>query len=121
MTERHFVLVVEDDPLQMMMAGDIVEDAGFQPVYAKNADEAPKVLESRSDIQIVLTDVNMPGSMDGLQLTAIVHERWPPIGIMVVSGDTPREATALAQRSQFLNKPYAPDRAIRGLKTLALT
>ena len=54
------------------------------------------------------------------QLYSIINERWPPIGILVVSGDTPREATALPQRSQFLNKPYAPDRVIRGLKTLAL-
>ena len=119
MTEKTIVLVVEDDPLQMIMAGDIVEDAGFEALFANTADKAVTLLESRDDIGIVFTDVNMPRSMDGLQLAAIVHERWPPIGILVVSGDTPREATALPQRSHFLNKPYAPDRVIRGLKILA--
>jgi two-component system, response regulator PdtaR len=118
MTKKTLVLVVEDDPLQMMMTGDVVEDAGFEPLFARNADLAIEILESRDDIGILLTDVNMPGSMDGLRLAALVNDRWPPIAIMVVSGHTLIEHTSLPQRSRFFNKPYAPDQVIRALKTL---
>ena len=80
------VLVVEDEMLLRMRAVDIVEDAGFTSVEAVDADEAVAILESRSDIAMVFTDIQMPGSMDGLQLAHIVHKRWPPIKIILVSG-----------------------------------
>ena len=64
------VLVVEDEPLLLMLAGEIVEDAGFEPILAHKADEAILILESRDDISIVFTDVRMPGSMDGIRLAA---------------------------------------------------
>src|SRR3954463_13527800 len=80
------VLVVEDEMVLRMRAVDIVEDAGFTPVEAINADEAIAILESRSDIDLLFTDIQMPGSMDGLKLAHAVHDRWPSIKIILVSG-----------------------------------
>ncbi|MET0246935.1 MAG: response regulator, partial [Sphingomonas sp.] len=76
------VLVVEDEPLQRMLAVDLVEDAGFVAIEAENADIAILTLGHRSDIQAVFTDIDMPGSIDGLKLAACVRDRWPPIEII---------------------------------------
>src|SRR5213080_3824427 len=80
------VLVVEDEMLLRMRAINMVEDAGFTAVEAVDADEAVAILESRSDIALLFTDIQMPGSMDGLKLAHAVHERWPAIKIILVSG-----------------------------------
>src|SRR5277367_2584044 len=84
--KRLVVLVVEDEPLMLMDALDLVTDAGFEAIGAKNADEAIRILENRNDIRVVFTDVNMPGSMDGIKLAHAVRNRWPPIEIIVTSG-----------------------------------
>jgi CheY-like chemotaxis protein len=80
------VLIVEDDALISALAVDIVEDAGYRPLEASNADEAVALLESRTDIAVLFTDINMPGSMDGLKLAHAVRGRWPPVKIIMVSG-----------------------------------
>src|SRR6202163_3884564 len=99
------VLVVEDEMMLRMRAVDIVEDAGFTPIEAVNADEALAILESRSDIDLLFTDIQMPGSMDGLKLAHAVHERWPSIKIILVSGKlTPTEAEKPIH-SRFFGKP----------------
>jgi DNA-binding NtrC family response regulator len=116
--KKPVVLVVEDDPIQMMIAGDLVEDAGLAPIFAQNADQAIVMLEGRDDIRIVLTDVDMPGSMNGLRLAAIVRNRWPPIQLVVVSGHMLVEHAELPARSRFFNKPYAPDKMIGTLRSL---
>ena len=76
------VLVVEDEMVLRMRAVDIVQDAGFVPIEAVSADEALKILESRDDISLLFTDIQMPGSMDGLQLAHATHSRWPHIKIV---------------------------------------
>jgi CheY-like chemotaxis protein len=99
------VLVVEDEMMLRMRAVDIVEDAGFIPIEAVNADEALAILESRSDIDLLFTDIQMPGSMDGLKLAHAVHERWPSIKIILVSGKlTPTDAEKPIH-SRFFGKP----------------
>ncbi len=99
------VLVVEDEMLLRMRAVDIVEDAGFTPIEAVNADEALAILESRSDVDLLFTDIQMPGSMDGLKLAHAVHERWPSIKIILVSGKlTPTDSERPAD-SRFFGKP----------------
>ena len=99
------VLVVEDEMMLRMRAVDIVEDAGFIAIEAVNADEALAILESRSDIDLLFTDIQMPGSMDGLKLAHAVHERWPSIKIILVSGKlTPTEAEKPIH-SRFFGKP----------------
>ena len=80
------VLVVEDEALLRMHATDMIEAAGYTVVEAANADEAVLILSQRMDIRIVFTDIDMPGSMDGLKLAAMVRDRWPPIELIVTSG-----------------------------------
>ena len=99
------VLVVEDEMMLRMRAVDIVEDAGFTPIEAVNADEALAILESRSDIELLFTDIQMPGSMDGLKLAHAVHERWPSIKIILVSGKLTPTESEKPLHSRFFGKP----------------
>src|ERR1700704_6553691 len=99
------VLVVEDEMLLRMRAVDMVEDAGFTAVQAINADDALAILESRSDIELLFTDIQMPGSMDGLELAYAVHERWPLIKIILVSGQLTLTDAEKPVDSRFFGKP----------------
>jgi CheY-like chemotaxis protein len=99
------VLVVEDEMLLRMRAVDMVEDAGFTSVEAVDADEAVAILESRSDIALLFTDIQMPGTMDGLGLAHSVHERWPPIKIILVSGQLKLANIDIPDNSRFFGKP----------------
>jgi CheY-like chemotaxis protein len=99
------VLVVEDEMLLRMRAVDMVEDAGFTPVEAMDADEAVAILEARSDIALLFTDIQMPGSMDGLKLAHAVHQRWPPIKIILVSGQLKLTNLDIPVDSCFFAKP----------------
>lgn len=117
-TEVPNVLIVEDEMMLRMRAADIVEDAGFRPVEAVNADEAMSILESRSDISLLFTDIQMPGSMDGLKLAHAVHDRWPGIKIILVSGQvTPSDAEKPAD-SRFFGKPLSVDKMIAELQAM---
>jgi CheY-like chemotaxis protein len=102
------VLVVEDDFLLRMDAANIIKDAGFDVLEASNADEAIAILESRNDVAVVFTDIQMPGSMDGLKLARAVRGRWPPIKIVTTSGQCVVEASDLPEGGRFLPKPYSP-------------
>ena len=111
---RPVVLVVEDDHLLRLDATDMVESAGFEVIEAANADEAISILESRNDIAVVFTDIQMPGSMDGLKLARAVRGRWPPIKIVTTSGLRIIEETDLPEGGRFLPKPYSSVQ-VRGL------
>jgi DNA-binding NtrC family response regulator len=100
------VLVVEDSPVILLSAVELVTTAGFASVGAENADEAIAILEARSDIGLVFTDVEMPGTMDGVKLAHYIRERWPPIHLIVASGRTIVEEGQLPARSRFFSKPY---------------
>ena len=91
--------------LLRMRAVDMVEDAGFTSVEAVDADQAVAILESRSDIALLFTDIQMPGSMDGIKLAHAVHERWPPIKIILVSGQLKLATIAIPADSRFFGKP----------------
>jgi CheY-like chemotaxis protein len=112
------VLVVEDEPILRLHALDIVEEAGFTAIEAKNADEAIAILESRSDIALLYTDINMPGSMDGLKLAHAVRDRWPPIKIVVVSGHVQVDENQLPSDSRFFGKPFEAQKMISELREL---
>jgi CheY-like chemotaxis protein len=99
------ILVVEDEMLLRMRAVDMVEDAGYTSVEAVDADEAVAILESRSDIALLLTDIQMPGSMDGLKLAHTVRERWPPIRIILLSGQLRLADLEIPADSRFFGKP----------------
>ncbi len=112
------VLIVEDELVLRMRAVDIVEDAGFVPVEAVSADQAMTILESRSDISLLLTDIQMPGSMDGLMLAHAVHDRWPSIKIILVSGQVkPTDADKPAD-SRFFSKPLSDRQMIAELQDM---
>ncbi|HEY6732588.1 MAG TPA: response regulator [Roseiarcus sp.] len=117
---RLVVLVVEDEPLLLIDAVDLVTEAGFEAIGVKSADEAIRILESRDDIRIVFTDVNMPGSMDGIRLAHAVRHRWPPIEIIVTSGLTLANVQELLpERGVFFPKPYTPAQVASALHRLA--
>ena len=117
-TEVPNVLIVEDEMVLRMRAVDIVEDAGFRSIEAVNADQAISILESRSDISLLFTDIQMPGSMDGLKLAHAVHDRWPAIKIILVSGQVnPSEAERPAD-SRFFGKPLSVEQMISELQAM---
>ena len=107
-TRRPVVLIVEDEFLLRMDAVDMITAAGFEAIEAANADEAIEILEARPDITVVFTDIQMPGSMDGLKLARAVRGRWPPIKIVATSGHVNVGETDLPEGGRFLPKPYSP-------------
>ena len=111
---RPVVLIVEDEFLLRMNSVDMIRAAGFEPVEAANADEAIEILETLRDITVVFTDIQMPGSMDGLKLARAVRGRWPPIKIVATSGLMNVAESDLPEGGRFLPKPYSPDQ-IAGL------
>jgi CheY-like chemotaxis protein len=116
---KAIVLVVEDEPLVRMGAVDMIEDAGFVALEAGNADEAVRILEARTDIRIVFTDIDMPGSMDGIKLAAAVRGRWPPIEIILTSGHSKIRDEEIPERGVFISKPYDPRQVIATLQRMA--
>jgi CheY-like chemotaxis protein len=91
------ILVVEDEVLIRMMAVRVAEDSGFEALSAASADEAIGILESRSDVRLVFTDVNMPGSMNGLRFAHAVRGRWPPAARHISPRQRHRERLARAR------------------------
>src|SRR6476659_8346143 len=98
---RPVVLIVEDELLLRIDAAEMIKAAGFEVVEAANADQAIEVLEARRDITVVFTDIQMPGSMDGLKLARAVRGRWPPIKIVATSGHVGIAETDLPEGGKF--------------------
>ncbi len=105
--KRPVVLVVEDELLLRMDAVDMIAGAGFDVVEAVDADQAIEILEGRQDIAVVFTDIQIPGSMDGLKLARAVRGRWPPIKIVATSGHIGVSEMDLPEGGRFLSKPYS--------------
>ena len=112
----HAILIVEDDQLLKLLTVEMVEEAGFLALQANSADEAVAILEARSDIALLLTDINMSGGMDGLKLAHAVRNRWPPIKIIVISGRV--SEYDLPTDSRFLAKPYQTETMISEIRSL---
>ncbi|MEP7240293.1 MAG: response regulator [Devosia sp.] len=100
------ILVVEDEPLIRLGLASAVEDVGYTVTEAANADEAIRRLEADSSITLVITDVDMPGSMDGIRLAHYVNRRWPPVRLMVISGKAGVRADQLPEGARYMAKPY---------------
>jgi CheY-like chemotaxis protein len=118
MDEKTVVLVVEDEILIRMEAVQMLEDAGFSVVEASNAQEATAILESRTDVRAVFTDVNMPGTLDGMRLARMVWGRWPPIHLIVTSGLVSPGPEDLPPGGRFIRKPYSPAHVIATIREL---
>ena len=99
-----------------MTVAELISESGFEVVDAENADAAIAILETRPDVQVVFTDVRLPGSMDGLKLARYVRCKWPPIKIIATSGHCPVPAADLPDGGVFLPKPYSPDRVIAAIR-----
>ena len=114
------VLVVEDDYLLRIVAVSFLEDAGFETLEARSADEAITLLEDRKDIRMVFTDIDMPGSMDGLRLAHVIRNRWPPIELLIASGHIRPREEELPAGGTFLKKPYDGQELVGAVKSLVL-
>ena len=115
------VLVVEDNPVLLLNSVALIEDAGFEVLEACNADEAITILERRTDIAIVFTDIEMPGSMDGLRLAQAVRDRWPPVHLVIASGRHTPEPEEMPAGSRFFSKPFNGGELVATLREMAET
>lgn len=118
-TKRHVVLVVEDEPLQRISVADLLEESGFHAIEAANARQAMVLLESRSDVSIIVSDIDMPPGMNGMELAAIVRAKWPPIALVLLSGNVDREDVRIPEGGVFMGKPFRAAELIRTLNRLA--
>jgi CheY-like chemotaxis protein len=107
-TQTAKVLVVENEAIIRMETAAELADMGLRVLVACNADEAIALLDAHQDIQVLLTDLTMPGSMDGVRLAHYVRDRWPPITIMATSGRPTRGNDDLPSGARFFPKPYSP-------------
>lgn len=112
---RRMILVVEDNELLQMTTVDILCDAGLDVISVSNADEAMDALRGRDDIFAVFTDVDMPGSMDGIQLARIVERQWPMIRTVLTSGGPPPPQGSLPEQAVFYQKPYDRNEVLAAL------
>ena len=110
--KRTVILVVEDDPMVRAVAVDTLEDDGFEVIEAPTGDHALRVLQERTDIDVLLTDVEMPGSTDGFQLARTAREMYPRLVIIVVSGGVRSGFSGMAPYARFVPKPYTLRRII---------
>src|ERR1700750_2719827 len=104
---KDLVLVVEDEALIRMNSVDVIRDLGFEVLEAADADDAVSLLETVRGITVVFTDIQMPGSMDGLLLAAVVRDRWPPIALLVTSGKIRPPSSDIPAGARFISKPYS--------------
>jgi two-component system, response regulator PdtaR len=113
------VLVVEDEPFVRMVAVEAIEAAGFRTYVAANANEAIECLELQPNIHVVFTDINMPGSMNGVRLAHCVRDRWPPVQFIVTSALAKFDEAELPRGSIFVTKPYSPARIVRDIEVMS--
>jgi CheY-like chemotaxis protein len=109
------ILIVEDEVLFRLELADLFEASGYRVVEAGDADEATAILHQDPSIRIVLTDIEMPGSMDGLRLGHYVRECFPPVTLVIASGALRPSPADLPERSLYLSKPFNPFKLLRRL------
>src|SRR5215212_11365532 len=114
------VLLVEDEALLRMFAADVLREEGpFKVIEAASADEALTVLEATAaDVRAVVTDVEMPGPLDGFTFTRIVKQAWPHVGVVVVSGRKAPSPNDLPEQAHFITKPYRPAALVEAVRSV---
>ena len=113
------ILIVEDEALVRFDLVDFFTLAGWRVFEADHAEAAIAIRDSHKEIRVVLTDVQMPGSMDGVKRAHYVRERFPPTVLFVVSGNAPIPQSELPARTTFLPKPFDPHRLLRQIEGMA--
>jgi CheY-like chemotaxis protein len=114
-------LVVDDEPLIRMDTTDMVVDEGYHVLEARTADEAFAFLKQHSSLKLIVTDVQMPGDMDGIQLAIAVARQWPDISVIVASGNVTPPDGLLPPTAEFIAKPISPQLVWDALEKLGLT
>ena len=117
---RMTILVVEDHTNVRMFMTDFLDESGFKVFEAVSADEALTLLEGRPDVQAVVTDIEMPGSMNGIKLTHEIRHRWPGIGVVVTSGQQWPGPNDLPEGVPFIAKPYLLGTVITAIRQIAI-
>jgi CheY-like chemotaxis protein len=112
------VLIVEDEILVRMHGAEMLEDAGFVVLEAANADEALEILDGLDLVHLLFSDIDMPGSMDGLELARLVHERWPLIRLLLTSGFHRLDPSKLPAKGQFMRKPWENNALVERVREL---
>lgn len=112
---RGAVLVVEDEVLIRIELVDALRDSGISTFEAASADEALKVFEAMPDVMVVVTDIRMPGTMDGIGLARRMKERWPHVKVIIVSGTLPVSIAGVADHA--FAKPYKVEDLVRYVRT----
>jgi|SRR5215211_5023001 len=115
---RPVILVVEDEFLVRILEVDFLRDAGFRVVEAQDADEAFEMLRRRPEIAAVLTDVDMPGSLNGFEFARLVKQGWPEVGVLTISGKARPTAGDLPEGVEFVRKPFRPQALVERVRDL---
>jgi DNA-binding NtrC family response regulator len=106
-TPSAVILVVDDAPILRVLATDVLEWQGYAVIEASNAQAALTILENRTDVRVLFTDVKMPGELDGIGLAHATRERWPKIGLIITSGFGDPVPEDLPEGASFVGKPYS--------------
>ncbi|WP_068090070.1 response regulator [Novosphingobium rosa] len=112
------VLVVEDEILVRLYGMDILEDAGFSVLEAGNADEAINLLQEHDHVNLLFSDIDMPGSMNGLELAKFVRDRWPSIKLLLTSGHRHPAPEELPDEGRFVRKPWREDALMEKIRAM---
>jgi two-component system, response regulator PdtaR len=110
--EPRTVLLVEDEAILRMVAANILEEGGFNVLQAPDASSALRVLESKPDVDVLFTDIQMPGPLDGVELARVVHERWPDISLLLTSGRCHLSREEVPDDGRFFSKPYTSQKLL---------
>lgn len=103
------VMIVDDEPLIRIYARDIIEEAGFEVEEAGNAEGALRALQ-HDRFSVVLTDIEMPGSLDGIALAWTIQDKWPTVHVIIMTGRRPPRPSDIPGTAELLTKPFTPER-----------
>jgi two-component system, response regulator PdtaR len=111
------VLVVDDEPILRLFACEALEEAGYEVVGASSADEAIALLRRGTPFGAVLTDIEMPGDLDGLELAWNIQAHWPEITVVITSGRKLPRPDEIPRAASFLPKPFSADRLVDTMRS----
>jgi len=106
----HVILVVDDEPAVRMIVAETLRDAGFDVLEAGDASGALEVLRTEAGVELMCTDVQMPGALDGVELARVVKTQFPKVRIILTSGFSPKNLCLTG--APFLSKPFFPSELV---------
>jgi len=112
------ILVVDDEADVRFLLADLLEDEGFAVAEAANAESALRVLAARPNVEVLFTDLQMPGAFGGLELVHRAHMQWPRLGLLLTSGRVRPSPVDIPSKGRLMSKPYPPGELLFNLKEL---